>query len=106
MRGMEFLINVEKEKLTFKQVDADFIVAIETGGMFDRLVENGFDTDSRAILIHLKGQPARSTRRFIKRLNEEKKLPVLVFPIVILGVSEFTEVLHTVRLKPRISLNI
>jgi DNA topoisomerase-6 subunit A len=71
--------NVEKEKLTFKQVDADFIVAIETGGMFDRLVENGFDTDSRAILVHLKGQPARSTRRFIKRLNEEKKLPVLVF---------------------------
>ncbi|MBN1859900.1 MAG: DNA topoisomerase IV subunit A [Candidatus Thermoplasmatota archaeon] len=71
--------NVEKEKLTFKQVDADFIVAIETGGMFDRLVENGFDTDFRAILVHLKGQPARSTRRFIKRLNEEKKLPVLVF---------------------------
>jgi DNA topoisomerase-6 subunit A len=27
----------------------------------------------------LKGQPARSTRRFIKRLQEEKKLPVLVF---------------------------
>jgi len=71
--------NVEKEKLSFKEVDADFIVAIETGGMFDRLVENGFDTDSRAILVHLKGQPARSTRRFIKRLNEEKKLPVLVF---------------------------
>lgn len=70
---------MEKEKLTFKEVDADFIVAIETGGMFDRLVENGFDTDSRAILVHLKGQPARSTRRFIKRLNEEKKLPVLVF---------------------------
>ena len=71
--------NVEKEKLTFKEADADFIVAIETGGMFDRLAENGFDTDSRAILVHLKGQPARSTRRFIKRLNEEKKLPVLVF---------------------------
>ncbi len=71
--------NVEKEKLTFKQTDADFIVAIETGGMFDRLVENGFDTDSRAILVHLKGQPARSTRRFIKRLSDEKKLPVLVF---------------------------
>lgn len=71
--------NVEKEKLSFKEVDADFVVAIETGGMFDRLVENGFDTDSRAILVHLKGQPARSTRRFIKRLNGEKRLPVLVF---------------------------
>ncbi len=71
--------NVEKEKLTFKDVDADFVVAIETGGMFDRLVENGFDEDSRAVLVHLKGQPARSTRRFIKRLNEETKLPVVVF---------------------------
>ena len=47
--------------------------------MFDRLVENGFDNSNRAIIIHLKGQPARSTRRFIKRLNEEKKIPVVVF---------------------------
>ncbi|MCI0497088.1 MAG: DNA topoisomerase IV subunit A [Thermoplasmata archaeon] len=71
--------NVEKEKLTIKEVDADFVVAIETGGMFDRLVENGFDEDSRSVLVHLKGQPARSTRRFIKRLNEETELPVIVF---------------------------
>jgi DNA topoisomerase-6 subunit A len=71
--------NVEPEKISFKNVDADFILAIETGGMFDRLVENGFDESHRAILVHLKGQPARSTRRFIKRLNEDKKLPVLVF---------------------------
>ncbi len=58
---------------------ADFIVAIETGGMFDRLVENGFAEDYNAVLVHLKGQPARSTRRFIKRLNDEMKLPVIVF---------------------------
>jgi len=71
--------NVEKEKIGFIDCDADFIVAIETGGMFDRLVENKFDEDSHAILVHLKGQPARSTRRFIKRLNEEMKLPVCTF---------------------------
>jgi DNA topoisomerase-6 subunit A len=29
--------------------------------------------------VHLKGQPARSTRRFIKRLSDEGKLPVVVF---------------------------
>ncbi len=34
---------------------------------------------TNAILVHLKGQPARSTRRLIKRLNEELSLPVLVF---------------------------
>ncbi len=77
--GYTIPYNVEPEKITFKGADADFILAIETGGMFDRLVENGFDKNYRAILVHLKGQPARSTRRFIKRLHNEKKLPVLVF---------------------------
>jgi DNA topoisomerase-6 subunit A len=71
--------NVEPEKVKFKAVDADMILAIETGGMFDRLVENGFDEDSRAVLVHLKGQPARSTRRFIKRLYEYSNLPVVLF---------------------------
>ena len=77
--GYSIPYNVEPEKITIKNADADFIIAIETGGMFDRLVENGFDTSNRAILVHLKGQPARSTRRFIKRLSTEKNLPVLVF---------------------------
>ena len=55
------------------------ILAMETGGMFDRLVENRFDEDFRAVLVHLKGQPARSTRRLLKRMNEEMHLPVYVF---------------------------
>ena len=71
--------NVEKDKLNFKDVGVDFVIAIETGGMFDRLVENGFDETANALLVHLKGQPARSTRRFIKRLNEEFDVPVAVF---------------------------
>jgi len=77
--GYSIPYNVEPEKITIKKSDAKFIVAIETGGMFDRLVENGFDQTHNAILVHLKGQPARSTRRFIKRLSTEQKLPVLVF---------------------------
>ena len=77
--GYSIPYNVEPEKITIKSVDADFIIAIETGGMFDRLAENGFDTSNSAILVHLKGQPARSTRRFIKRLSTEKNIPVLVF---------------------------
>lgn len=71
--------NVEKEKVSFQGGNAKFIVAIETGGMFDRLVENGFCERHDALLVHIKGQPARSTRRFIKRLSEERKLPVVVF---------------------------
>ncbi|MBE0519329.1 MAG: DNA topoisomerase IV subunit A [Thermoplasmata archaeon] len=71
--------NVEKDKIEFVDCDADFIIAIETGGMFDRLVENKFDENANAVIVHLKGQPARSTRRFIKRVNEEMKLPVVTF---------------------------
>ena len=77
--GYSIPYNVEPEKISIKNVDADFVIAIETGGMFDRLVENGFDTSNRAILVHLKGQPARSTRRFMQRLSSEKKIPTLVF---------------------------
>lgn len=71
--------NVESEKLELDNHDVDFLMAIETGGMFDRLVENGFDENHRCGLVHLKGQPARSTRRIIKRMNEEWDLPVVVF---------------------------
>ncbi len=71
--------NVELEKIELLEHDVDFIMAIETGGMFDRLIENGFDEDYRCALLHLKGQPARSTRRILKRMNEEWGLPVVVF---------------------------
>ncbi|HZY70643.1 MAG TPA: DNA topoisomerase IV subunit A [Thermoplasmata archaeon] len=77
--GYALPFNVEPEKIEFVSTGAKFVVAIECGGMFDRLAENGFDEDAKAVLLHLKGQPARSTRRFLKRLNEELKLPVVVF---------------------------
>src|SRR5206468_167966 len=37
------------------------------------------DEDAKCILVHLKGQPSRSTRRLLKRLNEELKLPCATF---------------------------
>ena len=77
--GYSIPYTVEEEKLRIVDLDADFVLAIETGGMFDRLVENGFDESNRCLLVHLKGQPARSTRRLLKRINEEKGLPVVVF---------------------------
>ncbi len=77
--GFAVPYNVEKENLEIEKTDAQFIMAIETGGMFARLIENGFPEKYNCILVHLSGQPARSTRRIIKRLNEEYKLPVTVF---------------------------
>ncbi|MDD1725266.1 MAG: DNA topoisomerase IV subunit A [Euryarchaeota archaeon] len=75
--GYQIPYNVDN--LDFIDHDAKFIIAIETGGMRDRLIENGFDTDYDTIIVHLKGQPARSTRRLLKRMNERLKLPVVVF---------------------------
>jgi DNA topoisomerase VI subunit A len=77
--GYSLPFNVEKEKIEFVSTNAKFVIAIECGGMVDRLAENNFDEDRDAILLHLKGQPARSTRRFLKRITEELKLPVVVF---------------------------
>jgi DNA topoisomerase-6 subunit A len=77
--GYALPFNVEKAKLEFVSTNAKFVIAIECGGMVDRLAENNFDEDQKAILLHLKGQPARSTRRFLKRVTEELKLPVVVF---------------------------
>jgi len=67
------------DNLDFVDHDAKFVIAIETGGMYARLMENGFDEKYGAILVHLKGQPARSTRRVLRRLNESLNLPVVVF---------------------------
>jgi len=77
--GYTIPYNVEEDKIKFTDTNVDFLIAIETGGMFDRLVENGFDEQANCLLVHLKGQPARSTRRMIKRLNEEEGIPVVVF---------------------------
>ena len=75
--GYQIPSNVDN--IEFLECNADFVIAIETGGMRDRLVENGFDEDYNALIVHLKGQPARSTRRLLRRLNTELNLPVVVF---------------------------
>ncbi len=77
--GYSLPFNVEKEKIDFVKTSAKFVIAIECGGMVDRLAENGFDEQHDAILVHLKGQPARSTRRFLRRVTDELKLPIVVF---------------------------
>ncbi|ELZ34177.1 DNA topoisomerase VI subunit A [Halogeometricum pallidum JCM 14848] len=67
------------DTIEFLGNDAEFVLCVETGGMRDRLVENGFDTEHDALVVHLGGQPARATRRLTKRLHDELGLPVVVF---------------------------
>jgi DNA topoisomerase VI subunit A len=66
------------EELKF-ETNAKFILAIETAGMFQRLVKHNFWRKHNCILISLGGVPTRACRRFIRRLADEKKIPVYVF---------------------------
>jgi DNA topoisomerase-6 subunit A len=75
--GYQIPFNVDN--IQFLKHDARMVMAIESGGMYARLIENGFDEEYKCILVHIKGQPARSTRRIIKRLNAELNIPVVVF---------------------------
>ena len=66
------------EDLRF-ETKAKFILAIETAGMFQRLVKHNYWKKSNCILISMGGVPTRSCRRFIRKLSDEKKMPVYVF---------------------------
>jgi len=59
--------------------NADKIIAIETAGMYNRLMEENAHKKFNAILVSLEGQATRATRRLIKRISEIKKLPVFIF---------------------------
>ena len=58
---------------------AEFILAIETQGAFERLNKHQYWKKSNCILIAMSGVPTRACRRFIRKLSDEKKLPVYVF---------------------------
>ncbi len=73
-----YSIPISVEELKF-ETNAKFILAIETAGMFQRLVKHKFWRNSNCILISLGGVPTRACRRFIRRLSDDKKLPVYVF---------------------------
>ncbi len=66
------------EHLSF-ETDAKFILAIETGGVFQRLQSHKFWQTSDCILVSLAGVPTRATRRFIRKLSDECKIPVYAF---------------------------
>lgn len=66
------------EHLKF-ETDAQFVLAIETGGMFQRLNNHKFWKTAKCILVEMAGVPTRATRRFIRILSDSKKIPVYCF---------------------------
>ncbi len=73
-----YSIPISVEELEF-ETKAEFILVIETAGMFQRLVKHNYWKKARCILVSMGGVPTRACRRFIRRLSDEKKLPVYVF---------------------------
>ncbi len=66
------------EHLVFR-TDAQFVLAIETGGMFQRLNNHRFWETARCIIVEMGGVPTRATRRFIRVLSDTHALPVYCF---------------------------
>ena len=66
------------EHLSF-ETNAKFILAIETGGVFQRLQSHKFWQSANCILVSMAGVPTRATRRFIRKLSDECRLPVYAF---------------------------
>jgi len=66
------------EHLSF-ETDADFVLVIETGGVFQRLQSHKFWQSSNCILVSMAGVPTRATRRFVRKLSDECALPVYAF---------------------------
>jgi len=73
-----YSIPTEVENLQF-QGQARFILAIETAGMFQRLVKYDYWKKARCILISMGGVPTRACRRFVRRLADHLNIPVYAF---------------------------
>ena len=77
--GWSVMSRLEPEEIEIVKVNAKYVLVIETEAMYERLVEEQFARKNKCILVSTGGQAARGTRRLIHRLNQQEKLPVLVF---------------------------
>jgi DNA topoisomerase-6 subunit A len=60
------------------ETSAEMVIAVEKGGIFTRFVEEKVHERYNAIVIDTAGQPPRSTRYMLRRLNQELNLPVYI----------------------------
>jgi len=67
------------DEVEFVRCRAKRVIAVETMGMYHRLLQEEAWKKFDALIVGLKGQAARATRRFLKRANEELGLPVYLF---------------------------
>ncbi len=73
-----YLIGPSLSTAEFVDTSAEMVIAVEKGGIFTRFVEEQVHKKYKAILIDTAGQPPRSTRYMLKRLNKELNLPIYI----------------------------
>ena len=73
-----YMIGPSLSTAEFVDTSAEMVIAVEKGGIFTRFVEEQVHKKYKAILIQTAGQPPRSTRYMLKRLNKELNLPVYI----------------------------
>ena len=73
-----YTISPTIDQVELNECNVDKVLAVETMGMFHRLVQENAHKRFNCLIVGLKGQAARATRRFLKRLNEEKGLPIYI----------------------------
>ncbi len=73
-----YAIEPTPDLIEFLDVDAEYVLVVEKDAVFQQLHRIGFWKTHKVILVTSAGQPDRATRRFIRRLNEELKLPVYI----------------------------
>ncbi len=73
-----YLIGPSLSTAEFVDTSAEMVIAVEKGGLFTRFVEENVHKRYKALIVDTAGQPPRSTRYMLKRLNAELKLPVYI----------------------------
>ncbi|MEB3845938.1 MAG: DNA topoisomerase IV subunit A, partial [Desulfurococcales archaeon] len=73
-----YAIESTPDLIEFKDVDAEYVLVVEKDAVFQQLHRIGYWKKHKALLVTSAGQPDRATRRFVRRLHEELKLPVYI----------------------------
>lgn len=73
-----YSIEPTPDLIEFLDVDAEYVLIVEKDAVFQQLHRAGFWKKYKTLLITSAGQPDRATRRFVRRLSDELKLPIYI----------------------------
>jgi DNA topoisomerase-6 subunit A len=74
--GIPSIVEPEVIQLDPKKCNAEFVLHVEKGTVWQRFNEDKFWKKHNCILTHGAGQPPRGVRRMLYRLHNELKLPI------------------------------